>query len=294
MNHFAQSLRYFIQTVDAGSLTAAAQGLSISQSAISQQIVALEKELGAKLFLKKDKTGLLLSKAGELLYQKGKAILESFDALVFEIKGSALKEEHLSSFALLLEGGAAAYKEKTLGFLSEKLGQDIEWFYAQSQAAINHLLDKDFDGILSFQPFKGEFIKQGILSKQIASFPVRARFSAYSFFANMSWIELGDLKNIPLFSDEKSYDWEKVFMRWAGLDEPILAKEHVIYPDQADALEQTMNNRGFLLADPFMEKSENEDFKDIPILLHGLPLQISLYLIYDKKNANLNLKESLI
>ncbi|MBO4540439.1 MAG: LysR family transcriptional regulator, partial [Bacilli bacterium] len=86
MNHFGQSLRYFIKTVELGSLTLAAEHFEISQSAISQQLSALEKELGSRLFIRKDKKGLTLSKNGELLYEKGKRILEDFDTLILEIK----------------------------------------------------------------------------------------------------------------------------------------------------------------------------------------------------------------
>ena len=74
MNHFGQSIRYFVKTVELGSLTLAATHFEISQSAISQQLSALEKEVGTRLFLKKDKTGISLSPAGEILYQKGKPL----------------------------------------------------------------------------------------------------------------------------------------------------------------------------------------------------------------------------
>lgn len=42
-------MTYFIAVVDAGSFTKAAEECYISQSAISQQIKALEKELGVDL-----------------------------------------------------------------------------------------------------------------------------------------------------------------------------------------------------------------------------------------------------
>ena len=44
-----RQMRYFVAVVDAGSFTEAAEQCYISQSAVSQQIRALEKELGVEL-----------------------------------------------------------------------------------------------------------------------------------------------------------------------------------------------------------------------------------------------------
>ena len=46
-----RQMRYFMEVVDRGSFTQAAEACFISQSAISQQIKALEEELGAQLLL---------------------------------------------------------------------------------------------------------------------------------------------------------------------------------------------------------------------------------------------------
>ena len=45
-----KQMKYFITVVDLHSFTEAAEQCFISQSAISQQIKALEKELGVRLF----------------------------------------------------------------------------------------------------------------------------------------------------------------------------------------------------------------------------------------------------
>ncbi len=59
-------LKSFHAAAEAGSLTAAADRLSISQSALSRQIAALEESLGAALFQRHSR-GLLLTEAGRLL-----------------------------------------------------------------------------------------------------------------------------------------------------------------------------------------------------------------------------------
>ena len=60
-------LRYFIDTVEAGSMTQAAQNNFISQSAISKTIKQLEVELDVKLFDRNGKK-LALTKQGKVFY----------------------------------------------------------------------------------------------------------------------------------------------------------------------------------------------------------------------------------
>ena len=50
-----RQIKYFQTVVEKGSFTEAAEACYISQSAISQQIQALEKEIGVKLFERKSK-----------------------------------------------------------------------------------------------------------------------------------------------------------------------------------------------------------------------------------------------
>ncbi|MCH5352170.1 MAG: LysR family transcriptional regulator, partial [Acutalibacter sp.] len=62
-------VRYFQAVVRLGSFTEAAEECNISQSAISQQIKALEQELGVQL-LERSKRKFTLTPAGEHFYKK--------------------------------------------------------------------------------------------------------------------------------------------------------------------------------------------------------------------------------
>lgn len=78
-----KQLKYFISIVDMHSFTEAAEINFISQSAISQQIKALEKELGVKLLVRKNRS-FELTAAGEYFYRHGKSLLKDFEVLKFE------------------------------------------------------------------------------------------------------------------------------------------------------------------------------------------------------------------
>jgi len=61
-------LRIFHAAADAGSFTHAGDSLNMSQSAVSRQVSALEKDLKVPLFHRHAR-GLVLTEQGEMLYQ---------------------------------------------------------------------------------------------------------------------------------------------------------------------------------------------------------------------------------
>ena len=75
-----RQLDYFIKVVDNKSFTKAADAAFISQSAVSQQIRALEQELGVKL-LRRHNRSFSLTSAGTYLYRHGPGLLAAADEL---------------------------------------------------------------------------------------------------------------------------------------------------------------------------------------------------------------------
>jgi DNA-binding transcriptional LysR family regulator len=68
----------FVRVAELGSLSAAARDLGLSQPAISQQMAALEKRLGANL-IQRSTRQLTLTAAGEAYYRRAKSILADLD-----------------------------------------------------------------------------------------------------------------------------------------------------------------------------------------------------------------------
>src|SRR5919202_3495273 len=71
-------LRVLREVAARGSFSAAAESLSFTQSAVSQQIAALERESGAKL-IERNPRGLRLTDAGRALVEHADAILARLD-----------------------------------------------------------------------------------------------------------------------------------------------------------------------------------------------------------------------
>jgi DNA-binding transcriptional LysR family regulator len=69
-----RQLEYFVAIAEAGSLTGAAERLLVSQPSLSQQIGALERELGG-LLLERMPRGVRLTAAGQMLLPEARATL---------------------------------------------------------------------------------------------------------------------------------------------------------------------------------------------------------------------------
>ena len=71
-------VRIFYVAADAGSFTHAGDVLQISQSAVSRQVSALERDLGVPLFHRHAR-GLILTEQGEHLFRTAKEMMLKFE-----------------------------------------------------------------------------------------------------------------------------------------------------------------------------------------------------------------------
>ncbi|MFI9804849.1 LysR family transcriptional regulator [Streptomyces sp. NPDC052301] len=75
----ARDLRYFVAVAEELHFTRAAERLYVSQPALSKQIRALERQLGAEL-LRRDRHGVALTAAGEALLPHARQVLSAWEA----------------------------------------------------------------------------------------------------------------------------------------------------------------------------------------------------------------------
>ncbi|TFW31566.1 LysR substrate-binding domain-containing protein [Massilia horti] len=131
-----RQLRYFVAIVDHGSLSRAALVLHVAQPALTQQLRALEEELGARL-LHRSAQGVLSTDAGKVFYEHAQAILKQVADARAAVTQSAdrpsggvtLGLPHSISGALalpLLRAARAAYPEITLQLTEEISGNLTE------------------------------------------------------------------------------------------------------------------------------------------------------------------------
>lgn len=86
MEHDFGNLRAFVQVVENGGISAAAQRLGVAKSAISERLSKLEETLHAKL-LHRSPRGITLTDAGKRFYERARDVLSRLQQAVDEIGG---------------------------------------------------------------------------------------------------------------------------------------------------------------------------------------------------------------
>jgi DNA-binding transcriptional LysR family regulator len=81
-----RELRAFVAVAEEGSLSAAARRLHVSQSALSQTVQSLERQLGVRL-LERDRAGARPTDAGKVLLREAKSLIDHHDRAVALIAG---------------------------------------------------------------------------------------------------------------------------------------------------------------------------------------------------------------
>jgi DNA-binding transcriptional LysR family regulator len=83
-----RELRAFVAVAEAGSLSAAARMLHVSQSALSQTILSLERQLGVQL-LERHSTGVTATDAGTILLFQARSLLAQHDRALAAVTSQA-------------------------------------------------------------------------------------------------------------------------------------------------------------------------------------------------------------
>ena len=80
-----KQLKYFIAIAEEGSISKAAKRLHMAQPPLSQQLKAMESELGVELFERSTRK-LEITSSGQAMYHKAKQILKLMDIAIKEVK----------------------------------------------------------------------------------------------------------------------------------------------------------------------------------------------------------------
>lgn len=98
-----RQLKHFLAVGEAGSITAAARNLRLTQPALSRQIKALEEELDTAL-LERGAHSITLTPAGEVLVAEARKLIRFSDAMIEKVKATAAGEPLRVGYAPSLAG----------------------------------------------------------------------------------------------------------------------------------------------------------------------------------------------
>jgi len=188
-----KQIRYFQAVVRYNSFTEAAAECFISQSAISQQIQALEHELGVKLLTRKNRK-FSLTPAGEYFYQKSLVLTADYERICRETVRIANKEHAELCIGYLKCYGGDEFREAVAEFSERYPEVSIHIINGNHEDLYGALVSGDVDLVLSDQrrAFSDEYVNL-ILTTSECCIEIAVR----NPLAALECVEADDLKNTP-------------------------------------------------------------------------------------------------
>ena len=269
-----KQMKYFITVVDLHSFTEAAEQCFISQSAISQQIKALEKELEVRLF-ERSKRQFSLTAAGEYFYRHGKVLLDEIE----DFKEETIRRGEDQELNLTIgypKNFKRIYPEVNISVVS---GTHEELF----ELLVDHRIDMKISE--QRRTFNNDYYNENL--KESVSF---IEISTLSPLSKKEVISTDDLKNmscIIVVSKERE-DSEREFY-----EKSLNLSHRFLY---ADSLEQARlmvaSQRGYLPIDQigYLDKPMS-GIERIELSYKGNPIQRNYFACWPKDKTNYYIEE---
>jgi molybdate transport repressor ModE-like protein len=144
-------MRILREVAARGSFSAAAEALSYTQSAVSQQIAALEREVGTKL-VERNARGIRLTDAGSALVRHTEAVIANLAEAEAELEAIAGIRGGRVRLASFQTAGSALVPQAIAAFRSRHPGVELSLIEAEPDEAIPALRGGELDVALVVEP----------------------------------------------------------------------------------------------------------------------------------------------
>ena len=154
-----RQLEYFRQIADTHSFNEAARHLNMSQPPLSYQIHQLEEELGVQLFERTSK-GVILTNAGEVLYERAGNLLDYADSAKLEVTKAGKKR-------VLRIGMTSTTTTMMMPFISKFVNENPDVNFEVRDGSTYSLYSYLMDGIIDISvartPFRFDKVDSCVL-----------------------------------------------------------------------------------------------------------------------------------
>ena len=221
-----KQMKYFQAVVRCNSFTEAAEECFISQSAISQQIQALEHELGVKL-LNRQNRKFSLTPAGEHFYQKSLVLIADFERMCNETVRIANKEQAELRIGYLKCYGGQEFRLAVAEFSEKYPDVSVQIINGNHEDLYAALRNGGVDLILSDQrrAFSDEYVNHILMTSECY-----IEIAARNPIAALECVEIEELKNIPciLVASPEQQETERIYYREVvGIQGDLLFAENL-------------------------------------------------------------------
>ena len=281
-----RQMKYFISVVGCSSFTEAAEQCYISQSAISQQIRSLEKELGVELIHRENRR-FTLTPAGEYFYEQSKGILNEVEDIRRE------------TFRI----GKDKEMELKIGYLRCYSGQELHQAVAEfsrlyPEVSI-HIVNGTHEELYDLLRFGGADLvltdQRRAFSDKYANFQLLkcgcyAELSVRSPLAEQESVTMEELKRqacILISSREQQNIEEDYYKNTLGFGGRFLFAENL-----EEGRLMVAGNRGFLPVERVGTLPPcGTGVKRLPVMEQGQQLKRNYCLFWVKENASYYIEE---
>lgn len=282
-----KQIKYFLAVVDCNSFTEAAEQCFISQSAISQQISALEEDLGVKL-IKREKRKFSLTDAGEYLYKNGPLLIKKAEELRRETIRIG-QDDELQLRIGYLSGYEGKELQETIYQFTEDYPEVILSVARYSHEDLFNLIsNNEIDLVLSYQ--RRAFL-EAYENFHLRYIPCLVEVSGRSRLAQEEIIYTEQLKDLPciLVAKKAQQELEQSFYQHVlGIGNNFYFVESM-----DDARLAVIGNRGFLpVADIGDFPAAGKSIKRLALFKGDhKPIQLNYCAFWKKERSNYYIEE---
>ena len=235
-----RQIRYFQSVVRNNSFSEAAEECHISQSAISQQVKALEAELGFPLLERKNRK-FVLTPAGEHFYQKSLILVADYEQICRESARIARGEEAVLKIGFLRSYHSPEFRQALEEFSARHPDISVRLLYGNHEELFTLLRTGGADLVLNDQrrAFSDEYV-----NLILTAGPMYVELAARNPVAALPSVTVRELKNIPciLVASREQQAREKEFYQTViGIQGEFLYGENL-----EEARMMVLSGQGFL------------------------------------------------
>ena len=235
-----RQIKYFQSVVRNNSFSEAAEECHISQSAISQQIKALETELGFPLMERKNRK-FILTPAGEYFYKKSLVLIADYEQMCRESSKIAHGDNAVLKIGYLRSYNSPEVHQALEEFSTKYPDISVQLLYGNHEELFNLLRTGGADLVLNDQrrAFSDEYVNLILANNRMY-----IELAARNPVATLPSVTVQELKNIPciLVASKEQQTIEKEFYQTIiGIQGEILYAENL-----EEARMMVISGQGFL------------------------------------------------
>lgn len=221
-----RQIKYFIKVVEMNSFTEAAEECFISQSAISQQIQALEANLGVELIVRENRK-FYLTPAGEYFYKQGLLLIDEAERLKKETRKIAGNTENQLRIGYSKSFAIQELQQALMEYSQRHTEIDLQIVNGNHEDLYDILRDDEVDMIINDQR---RALSNVYVNYHLCTAYLFIELSSRSPLNNRNSLKMEDLKRIPcilIASKEQQVNEQDYYQNTLGFQGSFLFAENL-------------------------------------------------------------------